>query len=166
MSELICDTSSIQYLHQLGVLHILPALAERIVIPPAVMAEIATGRELGVNLPDLKTLDWITVRRPMSDAALPLVVHLGPGETQVLMLALETPEAIAVLDDALAREMAEALDLPMTGTLGLLLDAKRAALVSHICPLLDRLQALRFRLAKHTRMAVLKLAGEEDDATN
>ena len=165
MSELICDISSIQYLPQLGVLHILPALAERIVIPPAVMTEIAAGRALGVNLPDLEALDWITVRRPVSDAALPLVVHLGPGETQVLMLALEMPEAIAVLDDALARGMAEALDLPLTGTLGLLLDAKRAGLVSHIRPLLDRLQALRFRLAEYTRVAVLKLAEEEDDAT-
>ena len=77
------------------------------------------------------------------------------------MLALESPEAVAVLDDALARRVAETLGLRLTGTLGVLLDAKRAGLVEVIAPLLDRLDALRFRLAAHTRAAVLRLAGEE-----
>ncbi len=162
MPKLICDTSPIQYLHQLALLHILPALAERVLIPPAVITEIAIGRGMGVNLPDVQVLDWIQIQRPISTDALPLVTNLGPGETQVLMLALEIPAAIAVLDDALAREMAEVLDLPLTGTLGLLLDAKRAGLVSQIKPLLDRLQVLGFRLAEHTRIAVLRLAGELD----
>lgn len=163
MPEVICDTSPIQYLHQLELLHILPALSEGVVIPPAVVDEVAVGRASGVNLPDLKGLDWITVRRPASAAALPLVTDLGPGETEVLMLALESPEAVAVLDDALARQVAETLNLKLSGTLGLLIDAKRAGLISAVGPLLDQLQALRFRLATHTRIAVLKLAGEESE---
>lgn len=162
MPELICDTSPLQYLHQLGLLRVLPTLSDRVLIPPAVAEEISVGQALGVDLPDLATLDWITVQHPVSEAARPLVVNLGPGETQVLMLALEIPEAIVVLDDALARDMAAALNLPLTGTLGLLLDAKQAGLISKVCPLLDKLQALRFRLAEHTRIAVLKLAEEED----
>jgi predicted nucleic acid-binding protein len=76
------------------------------------------------------------------------------------MLALESRKAVVVLDDALARRVAEALGLRLTGTLGLLLDAKRAGLIPAVGPLLDQLQALRFRVAPHTRAAVLKLAGE------
>ena len=57
--------------------------------------------------------------------------------------------------------VAETLGIRLTGTLGLLLDAKRAGLVPAVGPLLDRLVALRFRVAAHTRAAVLKLAGEE-----
>jgi predicted nucleic acid-binding protein len=49
----------------------------------------------------------------------------------------------------------------MTGTLGLLLDAKRAGLVPAVLPLLNKLQSLRFRLASRTFSAVLRLAGEE-----
>jgi predicted nucleic acid-binding protein len=161
LPDVVCDTSPIQYLHQLGLLHILPTLAERVIVPPAVVTELATGRALGIDLPDLTTLDWVLVRRPTSEPALPLINDLGPGETQVLMLALESRQAIAVLDDALARHVAETLEIPLTGTLGLLIDAKRAGLVTAVAPLLDRLQALRFRLAPHTRAAVLKLAGEE-----
>jgi predicted nucleic acid-binding protein len=77
------------------------------------------------------------------------------------MLALELPEAIVVLDDALARRVAETLNIRLTGTLGLLLDAKKAGLIPSVRPVLDQLQALRFRLAPHTRLAILRLAGEE-----
>ncbi len=130
-------------------------------MPPAVEHELAVGRNLGVSLPDLTRLDWVTVRRPISTPALPLVTDLGPGETEVLMLALESADAIVVLDDALARQVAESLNLKLTGTLGLLLDAKRAGLIPVIEPILEQLQALRFRLAEHTRRAILKLAGEQ-----
>jgi predicted nucleic acid-binding protein len=127
--DVICDTSPIQYLYQLEQLHIIPKLANQVFIPSAVVEEIKIGHSLGVNLPKLEELEWVTVRRPISELALPLVSNLGPGETEVLMLALEMREAVAVLDDALAREMAETLDLRLTGTLGLLLDAKKAGLV-------------------------------------
>jgi predicted nucleic acid-binding protein len=88
------------------------------------------------------------------------VTNIGSGETEVLMLALESREAVVALDDAPARRVAETLGLRLTGTLGLLLDAKRAGLIPTVGPLLDQLQALRFRVAPDTRIAVLKLAGE------
>ena len=160
MPDVICDTSPIQYLYQLELLDVLQALATNVIVPPAVVEELAQGRDLGVPLPDLTTLDWVTVRQPSSQLAVALVTELGPGETEVLMLGLEYREGVVVLDDALARRMAEALGLRLTGTLGVLLDAKRAGLVPAVGPLLDRLQALRFRLAPHTRAAVLELAGE------
>ncbi len=160
MPEIICNTSPLQYLYQLGVLRVVKALVGHLTVPPAVVGELEEGRARGVNLPDVRELDWVTVRSPLSRAAAPLVTDLGPGETQVLMLALESSDAIVVLDDALARQLAEALGLRLTGTLGLLLDARRAGLLPAVGPLLDRLQALRFRLAPHTRAAVLKLAGE------
>lgn len=69
---------------------------------------------------------------------------------------------ICNLDDAPARELAETLDLRLTGTLGLLLDAKKAGLVPTLSPLLERLQSLRFRLASRTFSAVLRLAGEKE----
>jgi predicted nucleic acid-binding protein len=160
LPDVICNASPIQYLHQIDLLHILPALAHRVIIPPAVKEELSMGRSVGVNLPDPDTLDWVAIGRPASSAALPLVTDLGPGETEVLMLALESPDAVVVLDDALARRVAQTLGIRLTGTLGLLLAAKRAGLIQAIRPILDQLQDLRFRLAPHTRAAVLRLAGE------
>jgi predicted nucleic acid-binding protein len=160
LPEVICNTSPLQYLYQLDLLHVLQALTEHIIIPPAVVQELAAGRAQGVNLPDPMTLEWVTVRQPASTRALPLVTDLGPGETEVLALALESTDAVVILDDALARQVAATLDIRFRGTLGLLLDAKRAGLVLTITPLLDQLQALRFRLSLGTREAILALAGE------
>lgn len=160
MPDVICNTSPFQYLHQLGLLHILPRLAERVIVPPAVVEELSIGRSSGVSLPDPTALDWVTVRRPTGASALPLVTDLGPGETEVLTLALESRDAVVVFDDALARRVAQTLGIRLTGTLGLLLDAKHAGLIQRVGPFLDQLQALRFHVAPHTRTALLRLAGE------
>jgi predicted nucleic acid-binding protein len=89
-----------------------------------------------------------------------MVTDLGAGEREVLALALETSDSVCVLDDALARQIAGALQLRVTGTLGVLIDAKRSGFIPAVRPLLDELHSLGFRLAPHTRAAVLKIAGE------
>ncbi len=160
MLECLCNTSPLQYLYQINWLSILPVLAGPVIIPPAVVAEIEVGRRLGLGLPDLTTLSWITVHQPQSQAAIPEVAHLGAGEASVLMLALESSKPVVILDDALARRTAKLLNIPMKGTLGLLIDAKRAGLILAIEPVLNELQQLGFRLASTTRVEVLRMANE------
>ena len=160
MPEVICNTSPLQYLHQIGQLSILPALVGSIIVPPAVVIELDAGSAKGLDLPQPDLLKWIRIREPISAEAISLITDLGPGESQVLMLALETPGSIALMDDALARRVAIARGIPIKGTLGLLLDAKHAGHISSVKPSLDRLQDLGFRLARQTRDAVLKLSGE------
>ena len=160
LAEVICNTSPLQYLHQRSLLHLLPALAGRITVPPAVAEEVLAGRSRGLDLPDISRLDWVTIRPPASPKVLRLATDLGPGEAEVLALALETTESMVVLDDALARRAAMMLGIRLTGTLGVLLEAKRGGLLRVVTPFLDQLQGLRFRLSPHTRAAVLKLAGE------
>lgn len=160
MPEIICNTSPLQYLHQIGQLSILPALVGFIIVPPSVQTELDAGIAKGLDLPKLEDLPWITIKAPISTKAVSLITDLGPGESQVLMLALEMPGSIALLDDALARRIAATKGIPIKGTLGLLLDAKRAGHLDAVEPSLNMLQDLGFRLAKQTRDAVLKLAGE------
>src|SRR5437016_2937352 len=59
-----------QYLHQVGLLTILPTLVGPVLIPPAVDAELATGRSLGLDLPDPAQLVWLTIR-PLTRATPP-----------------------------------------------------------------------------------------------
>ena len=160
MAEIICDTSPLQYLHQLRHLDILPSLAARVLVPTAVVEELGEGLRLGLDLPDVHALDWAEVVSPGSAPTLPLVTDLGPGELEVMALALEHRDAVVVLDDRVARNVARTLDLKMTGTLGLLLDVKRLGRIERVEPLMNELESLGFRLADHTRAAVLILAGE------
>jgi predicted nucleic acid-binding protein len=160
LPDVICNTSPIQYLYQLELLHLLPTLAKHVIVPPAVVEELNQGRAAGFSVPDAMSFDWVELRRPVGLPALPLASDLGPGEAQVLALALESPGCTVILDDRLGRKVARMLRLRLTGTLGVLLDAKRSGLVVALTPLLDRLDDLRFRLAPRTRAAVLRLADE------
>jgi hypothetical protein len=164
LPKAICNTSPLQYLHQLGLLHLLPALLGRIVVPLAVANELAVGQASGIDVPDMRTLDRIEIRSPAHPPASPLSHDLGPGESAVLAIvlaiALEVTDPLVILDDLLARQEATALNLPVRGTLGVLLDAKRQGIIPAVAPILDQLDTLRFRVSALTRKAVLDQAGE------
>lgn len=148
------------YLHQIGRLDLLPALDGSIVVPEGVMAELDAGRALGVALPDPRVLPWASVRAVRNAGLLPLAVDLGQGEREVLAITQESPGALAILDDGLARQHGRLLGIRLTGTLGVLLKAKQTGHVDQVAPLVDQLEQLRFRLDAGTRAAVLELARE------
>ena len=86
---------------------------------------------------------------------------LGAGESEVLSLAIENPGAWVVLDDRVAREAAKCLQLPLVGTVGVLLRAKQAGAIAAVEPMLSKLAALGFRLKPATKQIILSLAGEQ-----
>lgn len=158
--EVISDTSPLQYLHQADCLDLLPALYGSVIISEGVAEELAVGRAQGVSLPDLRALDWIEIRPAPHLGILPLAVNLGQGEREVLSLAAERSDALALLDDGLARHFARHLGIRFTGTLGVLPKAKIAGRLDAVRPVLDRLQALGFWLDSATREGVLEIASE------
>ena len=160
MAEVIVNTSPIQYLHQAGQLDLFPKLFGRIIVPEAVVIELAAGRLLGVSLPEPTALDWIELRSPASPVGGLLSWGLGAGESAVLSLALEHPGSWVVLDDKLARQAAVHLNLPLLGTAGIRLRAKRAGHLDAVRPALNQLAALGFRLTPETVRNILDLAGE------
>ncbi len=160
MSELICDTTVVQYLHQVHLLEILPALASLVVLPEAVVVELDQGRSRGIDLPDLSALGWLTIRTASVRPPLSHAADLGPGESEVLWLVLERPNSIAVFDDAAARQQAIECGVRVTGMLGLLADAKRQGLILAVSPVLDELGKLGFYLSARTRALILRHAGE------
>ncbi len=161
MAEYVVNTSPIQYLHQIGQLDLLPTLLNHVLVPPAVATELAAGRAIGVDLPDLAAHGWLTIRAPSGGSPVPDTITLGPGETEVIALTMECGDAVAVLDDRVARQFALSLGLRITGTLGLLLDAKQAGMLPSMTVAVDRLERHGFRISNATRATVLRLAGEQ-----
>ena len=103
MPAVICNTSVLQYLHQIDRLDLLPALFGQVQIPDAVAAELDEGKRRNVSLPTLEDLSWVTIRPVRDRTFLPLVTSLGDGEKEVLALGLEASDALLVLDDRNAR---------------------------------------------------------------
>ena len=85
---------------------------------------------------------------------------LGAGESAVIAFALENTGYDAVLDERAGRTCAQALGVRVRGTLGLLVLAKRAGVVSAIRPHIEGLLEAGYRLTPALIAAVLDEAGE------
>ncbi|MCD6490435.1 MAG: DUF3368 domain-containing protein, partial [Thermodesulfobacterium sp.] len=72
-------------------------------------------------------------------------------------------DCIIVLDDKKARKIAKDLNLKVTGTLGVLLKAKKLGLIEAIYPLLQELKKKNFYISEKLERNVLKLSGELDN---
>jgi hypothetical protein len=89
-----------------------------------------------------------------------LIVDLGPGESEVLAIATYHPNALVILDDKLARQIAEMQGFRFTGTAGVLLRAKEKGFIPALKPPIEKLLSLNFRLKPDLVKAILELAGE------
>ncbi|MCP4402404.1 MAG: DUF3368 domain-containing protein [bacterium] len=156
----ISNTSPLFYLHQIGHLALLQRLYEQIIVPEAVVQELEAGRQQGESVPDIQEFPWMEVRLTRIPALVRLITDLGPGEAQVLALALEIPNSLSILDDRLAREIAQLQKLRITGTAGVLLKAKQRGFLPEIASLLKKFSLAGFRLSEHVNAQILKLAGE------
>lgn len=138
--RVISNTSPLLYLHQVGHIDLLHKLYQRVVIPPAVREELRVGAERGVSTPDVDQISWLEVQRPSDTTLLPMVTDLGAGEAEAIALAVVSREDLLILDDALGRRIAHLLALTYTGTLGVLVRAKKEGHLAAVRPVLETLQ--------------------------
>lgn len=89
-----------------------------------------------------------------------LVSTIDEGEAEAIALAMMRQPALLLMDDGPGRRAARQQGLVMTGTLGVLVEAKRRGVLGAVRPALDALLATRFRCSQGVPAEVLRLAGE------
>lgn len=156
----ISNTSPLLYLHRVGGLDWLPRIYTEIWTPDAVADELAQGRSLGYDTPDLAGMPWLQVKHPQSALSHELAASPGPGERAAIALAQETSGRVLLLDDAAARDVASHLGLALSGTLGVILEAMRPGLIGSVTPVVDALQHAGMWISAAVRQRILALAGE------
>jgi uncharacterized protein len=161
LADHIVNTSPLCYLHRAGMLHVLPAMLGRVIVPGQVAAELSAGRARGYDLPEPLVLSWADVRpvTPMSPRLEPFG-FLGAGERAVLTLAMAAPESVSIIDELPGRKVAARFGVKVTGTLNVILAAKQRGHIPALRPILDRLQQLGFRVSAKLREHILSVAGE------
>jgi uncharacterized protein len=158
---LVCDTTIPLYLGRIGQIDLLPALFASVYIPEQVCLELDMGRVLRPDTVDPRSLVWIElvpVPQALIDSLPPN--RLGTGERAVIAYVQGHRGYVAGMDDLRARQLAEAIGLKVTGTLGILLRAKQAGLIPAVKPLVDDVTSQGFRLSPDLHRDVLGLAGE------
>lgn len=149
-SAVIADASCFILLDKIDSLWLLQKLFNTVTTSP----EIA--KEFGKPLPK-----WVLIKSVQDknfQTALFLEVDLG--EATAIALATENPPSLLIIDDLKGRKLAKRLHLTITGTLGLIMIAKREAVISHIKPLFDKIQQTNFRISASLLENILREAGE------
>ncbi len=85
---------------------------------------------------------------------------LGAGESAVISLAAEQSGSVVVLDDLAARRCAEAHGIPFTGTLGLVLVAKRWGLIDSAGEALELIVSAGLHISPRVLADIRAKAGE------
>jgi predicted nucleic acid-binding protein len=85
---------------------------------------------------------------------------LDQGEAAVLALAEETDASLVVIDERKTRRYAERMGLRLTGTLGLLLEAKQAGFIGSVSACVAQLREVGLFLSPGLVQKVLEIAGE------
>lgn len=156
---IVCNAGPLISLARIGRLDLLPALFGEIIVPPSVHREVTND----VSLPGAKDLagaKWLKLAKVQDRSGVELLLSsLDPGEAEVLILARELA-ATAAIDEKRGRHLAADLGVLQTGTIGILLAAKREGLVPLVRPLLDRLVANGVRLSSRLYEEACRLAGE------
>jgi|SRR3990172_1564411 len=158
--SVVANTSPLLYLHQVGCLKVLQQLYGTVVVPSAVQEELEVGKRQGIDVPDVSSLSWVHIRPVASAALVPAVVDLGQGEAEVLALGLEIADSLLILDDQLARRIADLYDLRYTGTLGVLVKAKRAGFLSTVSAVVTAMRERGMWLSEAIVRDALRLSGE------
>jgi predicted nucleic acid-binding protein len=160
MAKAISNTSPLLYLWRIHRLDWLPALFDELWTPTAVVAELLEGQQRGYDVPNPNGHAWLQIVDPQYVPSEWLTRDLGKGEIAAMALALENPGRIVLLDDTLARQVAQSAGLKVWGTLRVLLEAKSRGLTQSIEPVVHQLQEAGMWVSADIRRRVLTLAGE------
>jgi len=157
----VLNASPLILLGKADLLKALAPLAATWLVPTAVLEEIAVKSPLEPLLRDLSiSSQMLEVNIAQID---PFVAawDLGRGESEVITLALSRAETGAVLDDSQARKCAKVLEVPLIGTLGLILKATRENLIPSARLAIERLLSVGLYADPETIASLLKRIGEQ-----
>src|SRR5207253_6492150 len=140
------DTTPLHYLVLIEQIHLLAALYGRVLIPPAVVAELSDPETPGVVRRWMtQRPEWLEVRAPQRIPA-DFPEALGPGERQAIALSQELRADALLMDEWDGRQEAVRRQLTVVGTLRVLGDAAARDLVE--LPLaIARLRTTNFRVS-------------------
>ena len=86
--------------------------------------------------------------------------NLGPGESSIIMNALEY-NGFLIIDDLKARKIATTLSLRFTGSVGILITAKKLGFIHSVKYYLEKIQTTNFRISDALIIKALEIANEK-----
>ncbi|GGA54772.1 DUF3368 domain-containing protein [Okeania sp. KiyG1] len=158
---IVSDTTPISELAKVKHLDLLPQIFGKVVIPQGVFNELQKGTHpVAKFVQNLSWLEVVTVNNQQLVEELQKSFNLHLGESEAIALAEEIGASQLLIDEKAARKVAMARKLPLIGTVGILLLAKRRGLLESVKDILNEMQVKGTRISVKLYEQVLTLAGE------
>ena len=138
--RVVCNTSPLILLAKIRRLDLLAQLYDEVIIPESVLDE--AGAKPDEEIAEIQTLlqgRKFQLRKAAKGILDMLPLDLGIGEREAIALALETEADFIILDDQQARRVARGRGLPVTGTVGVLIESREKEVILSLRQELDRL---------------------------
>jgi len=147
---IISDTSCLILLQNIGELDLLSKLYG------AVITTNDVANEFGLPLPA-----WIEIRQPKNKKYQSIIeASVDKGEASTIALGFEYDDCLLIIDDLKARKFAQQLGLKITGTIGLLVEAKLSGIIPSVTEILAKIKQTNFRISPKLESIILIRAGE------
>ncbi len=162
MREMVINTGPvIALVAATGSLSWLSAIYRNISIPHEVMAEISAG---GPNNPEAVALrtatDVVRLLKPATSIPLALLHELDLGEASVIHTALEYGIPTVAIDEKAGRRIARLHGLKVTGSLGILINAKEQGIIANLTDCIARMRVQGIWISPLLIQQALNAAGE------
>ena len=143
MPRAVSNSSPLIHLTAIGHLNLLTRFSS-ICIPPAVWHEVVEEggtRPGAAEIRQARDSGWISVMEPVNTDLVHLLEQdLHAGEAESIVLALETKPDILLLDETEARRIAGLYNIPVTGIIGILMQARKGGLIASLQEEMDLLR--------------------------
>lgn len=159
---IVSDTTPLIGLAAISRFDLLRQLFAEVHVPQAVYDEVViAGREKGIAVREVTTSPWIHVVAVKDQLAVEVLLdELDAGEAETIVLARELGADWVLMDERKGRRKLDQLGLPKIGTLGVLLKAKEAGLLTTIRTDVEDLHRRGFSLSQAVIDAVVRQANE------
>lgn len=138
--RIVCDTSPLILLAKIDRLELLFRLYTQTAIPISVLDEVRVRpTEETTAIESLVENQAIQIQRVSPQVLESVPADLGAGEREAIALAIETDANMIVLDDREGRRVARERELSVTGTIGVLVEARARDMVASVRKEMDRL---------------------------
>lgn len=141
--ELVINTTPIiTLIAATGSLDMLPLLYNRVWVPFEVCREIQAGGAEGFAITEFDQMTWLHKQNQPVNIPLLLKNSLDVGEAAVIQLALQQDIPLVAIDETVGRRFARLSGLSLTGSIGILLKAKK---IGYPLSMTDSIRRMRQR---------------------
>lgn len=158
--DLVINTGPLLALAAAGHLDILRDLFAKVVVPHEVVQEVEAGGRTQFAREEFRAASWLDKHTTATSLSPLLHATLDPGEAAVIAVAASEHIATVAIDETVGRRIGRLHGLSVTGSLGILIQAKRQGSPIMLRPSIARMRQQGIWLSEMLEKECLQMAGE------